>query len=135
MTFVQRSSIPERTRYITLNVHTTLLYGSGLSVRFVFPRMPNKNYNRGRALEYRVMKHFRSKGFEVFRSAGSHSKVDVIAIASDKYLPLHKILLVQCKTGKGLMTKKEKKEFQDYGQTLGCHSLLAYRVGRKLVIE
>ncbi len=81
------------------------------------------------------MKHFREKGFEVFRSAGSHSKVDVIAIAKDKFLPLHKVLLIQCKTGKGLMTKKEKQEFIKYGNELECHSLLAYREGRKLVIE
>ncbi len=86
-------------------------------------------------MEYRVMKHFRAQGFEVFRSAGSHSKVDVIAIASDKYLPLHKVLLIQCKTGKNLMTKKERKEFAEYGDMLSCKSLIAYRIGRKLVIE
>lgn len=78
------------------------------------------------------MKHFRDKGYEVFRSAGSHSKVDVIAIANDQ---LQQIFLIQCKTGKGLMTKKQRKEFEEYGEALGCHSLLAYRIGRKLIIE
>ena len=81
------------------------------------------------------MKHFRDQGFEVFRSAGSHSKVDVIAIERPERFRFHKILLIQCKTGKGLMTKKELDEFKEYGNDLGCQSLLAYRIGRKLIIE
>ena len=82
------------------------------------------------------MKHFREQKAEVFRSAGSHSQVDVIVfewfgIPWYEYRPL----LVQCKTGKHLMTAKEKKDFQSYGDELGCHVALAYREKRKLVIE
>ena len=58
--------------------------------------------------------------------------VDVIAIK--RYIKTA-VLLIQCKTGKGLMTKKEREEFVKYGEALGCTSLLAYRIGRKLIIE
>ena len=100
--------------------------------------MPNLAYNRGRALEYRVMKHFRSLDYEVFRSAGSHSLVDVIAIPDKtfhKIEPPDPVLLIQCKTGKGLMTKKEREEFYSYAEGLGCKGLIAYRETRQLILE
>ena|SRR6185436_15081652 len=101
--------------------------------------MPNKNYNRGRALEYRVMKHFRDEGYEVFRSAGSHSKADVIAmkktLLGDECHESTKVFLIQCKTGKHLITKKEQAEFTEYGKSLGCKTMFAYRAVRELVLE
>ena len=43
----------------------------------------NKNYAKGRAKEYRIMKKYRDKGFTTLRSAGSHSFVDVICIDTE----------------------------------------------------
>ena len=47
--------------------------------------MANKNYIRGRRLEYEAMKSLREAGAEeVVRSAGSHSSIDVIAFFPGK---------------------------------------------------
>jgi hypothetical protein len=82
------------------------------------------------------MKHFRDQEAEVFRMAGSHSKADVIAFVWNghpwmNYTPM----LIQCKTGKNLMTKKERKELKEYAEMIGCFSAVAYRERRKLVID
>ena len=42
--------------------------------------MPNKNYLSGRRREYSIMNKLKSKGLIVFRTAGSHGIVDLIAI-------------------------------------------------------
>ena len=42
--------------------------------------MPNKNYINGRRFEYHIRDHWRGRGAIAFRSAGSHSPYDVIAI-------------------------------------------------------
>jgi len=85
------------------------------------------------------MKHFRAEGYEVFRSAGSHSKADVIAmrktLVGDEGHISTKVVLIQCKTGKGLMTKKEREEFYSYAEGLGCKGLIAYRETRQLILE
>ena len=39
--------------------------------------MPNKNYLRGYSKEREVVNEFRKKGFVAYRSAGSHSIIDV----------------------------------------------------------
>jgi Holliday junction resolvase len=59
--------------------------------------MPNKKYESGRSFEYRVMKYLQSKGWMVFRSAGSHSIADLIALK-----PGHPVrtVLVQCKASR-----------------------------------
>lgn len=41
--------------------------------------MPNLNYNRGRASEYRAIKELEAEGYTAIRSAGSHSCADVVA--------------------------------------------------------
>ena len=42
--------------------------------------MPNRNYQNGRAREYRIKKRLEREGYTVFRQAGSHTKIDLIAI-------------------------------------------------------
>jgi Holliday junction resolvase len=42
--------------------------------------MPNKNYIKGRRKEYSLIREAREKGLIAFRSAGSHSCVDVVVI-------------------------------------------------------
>ena len=57
--------------------------------------MPNKNYIKGRKKEYKIVKEYRDKGFDIVqRTAGSHSPFDVIAIHTKE----KKILLVQSKS-------------------------------------
>jgi hypothetical protein len=42
--------------------------------------MPNRNYITGRRFEYKVRDTWRSRGYTAFRSAGSHSPYDVVAL-------------------------------------------------------
>jgi Holliday junction resolvase len=49
--------------------------------------MPNKNYVSGRALEYRIMKHLKERGYGlVVRSAGSHTLADIISFDTQVHL-------------------------------------------------
>ena len=70
--------------------------------------MPNYNYNKGVRLEREEVNEARAKGWIAFRSAGSHSVVDVVKIDYKNKI----LLLVQCKpksmsdhTKLGLMEK------------------------------
>ena len=43
--------------------------------------MPNANYIKGRAREYKIMEELENEGYAlVMRTAGSHSPVDIVAI-------------------------------------------------------
>ena len=53
---------------------------------------PNPNYIAGRAFEYERMAHYKSLGYEVMRTAGSHGLFDIIAIS-----PLGSVEFIQCK--------------------------------------
>jgi len=53
--------------------------------------MPNKNYVKGRAKEYRVAKKFKDDGWIVLRTAGSHGFADLIAIKG------YHVKFIQCK--------------------------------------
>lgn len=64
--------------------------------------MPNKNYVKGANEERRIVNKAREKGYIAFRSAGSHSPIDV-AIISPKD---GRIWLIQSKMGK--LSRKEK---------------------------
>jgi len=55
--------------------------------------MPNRNYIKGRRKEYKVVSRAREKGYLAFRSAGSHSPIDVVVIDKKK----KKIYFIQCK--------------------------------------
>ena len=55
--------------------------------------MPNKNYVKGRNKEYKICRQYRNKGFLAFRSAGSHSPIDVVCIHPET----GQIALIQCK--------------------------------------
>jgi hypothetical protein len=74
------------------------------------------NYTRGANFEYRVKKHFEGLGFEVYRSAGSHSPADLIALKR-KFRPL----LIQCKYGKGGIRPSELETL--VGAARKTHSL------------
>jgi len=54
--------------------------------------MPNKNYIKGRSSEYLAKKELEKNGWAVFRTAGSKSEADLIAI------DLNQIKLIQVKS-------------------------------------
>jgi len=58
--------------------------------------MPNKNYQRGRAYEYKEKKMWEEDGYFVIRSAGSHSLYDLLAINLSRL----RIVGIQVKSGR-----------------------------------
>ena len=54
----------------------------------------NKNYINGRKREYDIKHFLEKKGFECFRTSGSHGSADIIAISKSH------IYLIQSKKGK-----------------------------------
>ena len=70
--------------------------------------MVNRNYQRGYYIENKVVNEFRKKGYLAFRSAGSHSMADVVAITKDY------IYLIQLKRVKnpGYSFKREAEKFK-----------------------
>ena len=75
--------------------------------------MPNKNYNNGRAREYKLMHKLEAEGYVCFRTAGSHTKVDILAFKPSS--PFHPyVRLIQSKKTGYLspQEREEKKEFE-----------------------
>jgi Holliday junction resolvase len=66
--------------------------------------MPNHNYINGVRKERKIVNDARAKGHIAFRSAGSHSPIDVIII--DEHT--HVIHLIQCKPKS--MSDNKKRE-------------------------
>ncbi len=87
------------------------------------------NYARGRAFEYRVWHHLEGLGWTVFRTAGSHSPADLLALKCGE------VALVQCKAGNGYMPPLERQTILGLAGELGVMAILAYKDGRKLVLE
>ena len=90
--------------------------------------MPNKNYISGRNFEYRVKKYLESKGYLVFRTAGSHSIADLIVFPRTPGKPV----LIQCKHT-GIISKKEKLTMVLKAHPHNCLCILARMDKRKLV--
>lgn len=65
--------------------------------------MTNRNYVRGRAFEYEVVKLFKDKGWLTIRASGSHGVADVVAIKDSI------CLLIQCKYGANIGLQEKKK--------------------------
>ena len=89
--------------------------------------MPNKNYLRGRRLEWQVKKDLEADGWTVMRTAGSHGFADLIALRDDT------IRFIQCKTiasqkGSGTKITQLKKavlsEFPENGLARVQHELI-----------
>lgn len=64
--------------------------------------MPNRNYLRGRRIEYLCQNELRALGYEAWRTAGSHGIFDVIAAKKTQ------VLFIQCKAYKP--TRAELKQ-------------------------
>jgi len=70
--------------------------------------MVNKNYQKGTRYERKLVNESREEGKIAFRSAGSHSPIDVVIIDTKNM----KIWLYQCKKGKHNLTKKMVEKFK-----------------------
>jgi Holliday junction resolvase len=86
--------------------------------------LPNRNYNVGRAKEYKAMELLRTDGWVVARSAGSHSPVDVIAAK------LGATLLVQVKNGKARVKADEAKELVKWAEAFNADAEIWHFKGR-----
>ena len=85
------------------------------------------NYSKGRAFEYRVKRYLEDKGFVVFRTAGSHSQADLIALKHGE------VWLVQCKSGNGYLLPAEKDKLLTLTGELGVTPVLATKNNRKQI--
>jgi Holliday junction resolvase len=87
----------------------------------------NRQYQSGRAKEYKAMAILREKGWMVSRSAASHGAVDVFA-AKDGDL-----LLVQVKSGRARAKKEELQELAKWGENAnGDAEVWHFKGGGKL---
>ena len=76
--------------------------------------MSSKNYKKGRAFEYRIMKFLRNKGYYCLRAYASKGLYDIIAIPPkvDEEGWFSYPLLIQAKTN-GYVPPKEREKLAD----------------------
>lgn len=86
------------------------------------------NYSRGANFERRVRKHLEEQGWVVFRSAGSHSPADLIALKTGE------VMLVQCQLDKGFSLAK-RNQLAFLGLELNVQTYLAWREGKVIMME
>jgi Holliday junction resolvase len=84
--------------------------------------MPNRNYQRGRAFEYRVKRYLEAEGYFVVRAAGSKGCADLVAIRKG-YAPE----LVQCKLGR--FTHRELRKLVKAATACGALPVVARMAG------
>jgi Holliday junction resolvase len=84
----------------------------------------NRNYQKGRAYEYRVMEQLKEDGWVVARSAASHGPVDVFAARSGD------VLLVQVKSGKARVEASEAKELVKWAEAFNADAEIWHFKGR-----
>jgi Holliday junction resolvase len=86
--------------------------------RFILSKLvifytPNKNYQKGRAFEYRVKKHYEKCGYDVHRKYASKGVMDLVCIAPVRCASCGVegktiVAFVQCKAGKARMSLDER---------------------------
>ena len=86
------------------------------------------NYSRGANFERRCKAYLVQQGWMVFRSAGSHSPADLIAMRGGEFI------LIQAKIN-GKLSFKERAYLWLVAEENNCQAMLAYRQGRKLILE
>jgi hypothetical protein len=95
----------------------------------------NRNYVNGANFERRIKARLEADGYTCFRTAGSHTPCDLIAL---KPGPLGYVngrrerislppLFVQAKGGQRSMTRRAVAEFRDYALQHGARPLLVER--------
>ena len=85
----------------------------------------NPSYVKGRRFEYRVRDFFRAHGFLVIRPAQS-KPVDLICLRKGV------MVLVECKTDKHALRKREKQALLEMAETTSATPVLAYREKRQI---
>ena len=83
--------------------------------------MPNKHYMKGYRKERKFMNEARQSGLIAFRSAGSHSPIDVITVDSKN----RRIELIQCKASE-LTDSMKKKIFEETEGLDGTYTVKFY---------
>lgn len=116
-------------------------------------------YRRGADFERRVKQRLEEQGWTVFRTAGSHSPADLVAVAPQTQVELcsrceaerldgcggahldkcleagwarhaqtgTRLRLVQCKSGRTAMTKRERAAFRAFAEGLGAEAVVFLR--------
>jgi Holliday junction resolvase len=79
--------------------------------------MARTNYQRGYETELKIMKELADRGFLVLRSAGSHSKIDVIGLRKDR------IVAVQSKRTKVFSWASYRKEVEAIQEIIRVYEL------------
>jgi Holliday junction resolvase len=85
--------------------------------------MPNRNYQRGRAFEYKVKKHYESLGWFVVRAAGSKGPADLLAVPGWDD-PAIGVMTIQCKTRRP--TEADKTKLREFSKKYKIWCFLAY---------
>ena len=75
--------------------------------------MSNRNYIKGRTAEYKTMRLLEKENYVCFRSAGSHSPIDVFAFLQKEKTELPIIRAIQCKAMK-YISKKDIAELKRF---------------------
>ncbi len=87
-------------------------------------------YERGVYFERRVQTYLTKHGWVVIRSAGSHGPVDLICAKGGE------IRVIQCKYDTdGYLTPAERSGLLAVAAEFGCMPVVAYRIGRTIVIQ
>lgn len=84
--------------------------------------MAHPNYVKGRKKEYKVVNQEKEKGCIAFRSAGSHSPIDVVSIN----ILERTIRLIQCKPDS--MNSHQRQKLRDQNEGLNGLFLVSFSV-------
>ena len=79
------------------------------------------HYARGADFERRIRTRMEEQGYTVFRSAGSKSPVDLIAVKDRVHY------YIQAKSGKTKISRKERLELVDLAEDCGAIPVLVTR--------
>lgn len=79
------------------------------------------NYQRGYEIERKIVNEQRKRGYTAFRSAGSHSPIDVVYFDGES---IHLLQVKRVKKYSGNMFKKEIKEMEALRCPPFCHKEL-----------
>lgn len=79
-----------------------------------------KRYRKGADYERKIVKAAREDGKLAFRSAGSHSPIDVVIISNDD----RTIKLIQAKAGKSMSDKAKARLRESLGYLNGTYEVM-----------
>ena len=88
-------------------------------------------YSQGRSFEYKIRDALRDDGYEVIRSAGSRSAVDLVAFKRWAYVGPgwlhHHMLFVQCKRRDGNIGPDDRAELLRLANMAGTLPIVAHQ--------